>query len=75
MAQAPQTPVQYQYIDRPEISETFADFVNRIQFDGQTLRIEFCISRLEDPEAAGFPGLASDTLPAASFCRWAPASI
>ena len=55
MAQAPQTPVQYQYIDRPEISETFADFVQRIQFDGQTLRIEFCISRLEDQKPPAAP--------------------
>jgi hypothetical protein len=51
-SQQPQ--VQFQYIDLPEVKETFADFVNRIQFDGQTLRIEFCVSRLEDhkPPAA-----------------------
>ena len=47
MAQAPQAQVKYQYVDRPEIAETFADFVNRIQFDGQTLR-------LRDPD--GGPG-------------------
>ena len=41
-------PPQYQYADRPEVSETFADFVQRIQFDGQTLRLEFCVSRLDD---------------------------
>ena len=46
--QTKQPQVQYEYIDRPEVSETFADFVQRIQFDGQTLRIEFCVSRLED---------------------------
>lgn len=48
--QAPQAqqPPQYTYIDRPEIAETFADFVQRIQFDGQTLRFEFCVSRLDD---------------------------
>ncbi len=36
------------------MSETFADFVNRIQFDGQTLRLEFCVSRMDDhvPPAA-----------------------
>jgi hypothetical protein len=59
MAQAPQPPaqpqVQYQYVDRPEVEETFADFVQRIQFDGQTLRIEFCISRLEDQQASAPP--------------------
>jgi len=53
MAQAPQTQVKYQYMDRPEVAETFADFVNRIQFDGQTLRLEFCVSRLEDQPASG----------------------
>jgi hypothetical protein len=61
MAQAPQSPqspqsqVQYQYVDRPEVEETFADFVQRIQFDGQTLRLEFCISRLEDQQASAPP--------------------
>jgi hypothetical protein len=50
MAQAPKTQpqVQYEYVDRPEVSETFADFVQRIQFDGQTLRFEFCVSRMDD---------------------------
>ena len=37
-----------QYLDRPEINEVFADFVQRIQFDGQTLRFEFCVTRLDD---------------------------
>jgi hypothetical protein len=54
MAQPPQPQAQFEYVDRPEIAEIFADFVQRIQFDGQTLRIEFCVSRLEDhkPPAA-----------------------
>ena len=42
------TPPQYTYVDRVEVTETFADFVQRIQFDGQTLRLEFAVSRLED---------------------------
>jgi hypothetical protein len=36
------------YIDRPECTETFADSVTRIYFDGQTLRIELCASRLDE---------------------------
>ena len=52
MAQEPkpqaQPQIQYQYVDRLEVTETFADFVQRIQFDGQTLRLEFCVSRLDD---------------------------
>ena len=48
----PQQPApQFQYVDRPEVSETFADIVQRIQFDGQTLRLEFCVSRLDDHKA------------------------
>ena len=53
MAQAPQAQVKYQYVDRPDIPETFADFVHRIQFDGQTLRFEFCVTRIEDQPASG----------------------
>lgn len=56
MAQAPQTQVKYQYVDRPEVVETFADFVNRIQFDGQTLRFEFCVTRIEDQASGGPQG-------------------
>src|SRR5207244_111787 len=41
----------FHYVDRPEVSETFADFVQRIQFDGQTLRLEFAVSRLDDHKA------------------------
>lgn len=53
MAQAPQPKVQFQYVDRPDVSETFADYVQRIQFDGQTLRIEFGVSRLDDQKSPG----------------------
>ncbi len=52
--QQPATSAQYQYVDRPEVSETFADFVQRIQFDGQTLRLEFAVSRL-DEHKSGVP--------------------
>jgi hypothetical protein len=36
------------YIDRPECTETFADAVNQVYFDGQSLRIEFGITRLDE---------------------------
>src|SRR3954453_19785835 len=54
MAQEPKKapPVKFEYVDRPEVAEVFADFVHRIQFDGQTLRFEFCVSRLEDQPPA-----------------------
>ena len=56
MAQVPQPQVQFQYVDLPDVSETFADFVQRIQFDGQTLRIEFGVSRLDDQRSPGRKG-------------------
>jgi len=36
------------YVDRPDCAETFADSVNGVYFDGQSLRIEFGITRLDD---------------------------
>ena len=35
------------YIDRPEVSETFADSIHGLSFDGQTMRIEFCSVRID----------------------------
>src|SRR5580698_2378321 len=36
------------YVDRPEIAETFADSITGLMFDGQTLRIEFGVTRLDE---------------------------
>ncbi len=36
------------YVDRPECGKTFADSVNSVFFDGQTMRIEFGITRMDD---------------------------
>ena len=36
------------YVDRPDCEETFADAVNSVFFDGQTLRIEFGITRMDE---------------------------
>ena len=36
------------YVDRPDCAETFADSINNVYFDGQSLRIEFGITRLDD---------------------------
>ena len=46
MAQQPT--FQITYVDRPEVSETFVDTVERMSFDGQTLRIELCVTRMDD---------------------------
>jgi hypothetical protein len=36
------------YVDRPDCSEAFADSINQLYFDGQSLRIEFGITWLDD---------------------------
>jgi hypothetical protein len=36
------------YVDRPELSETFADSVHRVLFDGSTARIEFVVTRWDE---------------------------
>lgn len=36
------------YVDQPECRETFADSINNVFFDGQTMRIEFGITRMDE---------------------------
>ena len=47
-AQRDRQPATIRYIDRPDVVETFADFVSGVVFDGQTLRLEFAVTRLDD---------------------------
>ena len=35
------------YFDRPDCTETFVDSITNLSFDGQSLRIEFGITRLD----------------------------
>jgi len=41
---------QVHYVDLPEISETFSDSIGGLIFDGQSARIEFCITRMDIPK-------------------------
>ncbi|MFO1015266.1 MAG: hypothetical protein U1E50_16045 [Caulobacteraceae bacterium] len=43
---------ELRYEDRPDLQETFVDNVQRMTFDGRTLRIEFCVTRLDEPTPA-----------------------
>jgi hypothetical protein len=45
--------IEIQYVNRPEVSETFADLLERVTVDGatNTLRMEFCVVRMDDPKA------------------------
>jgi hypothetical protein len=36
------------HFDRPDVAETFADTVTSLIFDGQSLRIEFGVTRLDE---------------------------
>jgi hypothetical protein len=36
------------HVDRPDVAETFADSVTNLIFDGQSLRIEFGVTRLDE---------------------------
>lgn len=42
-----------EYVDVPAVSEVFADTVQDMAFDGQTFRIQFCVTRMEEPKEAG----------------------
>ena len=47
-AQASSGAPKIEYIDRLEPAETFADSIQSVSFDGQSLRINFCVTRLDD---------------------------
>jgi len=45
-AQRPTATIRY--IDRPDLAETFADSISGLVFDGQSLRVEFAVTRLDE---------------------------
>lgn len=40
------------YVDLPELTETFADSIHTMIWDGQTLRVEFCVTRFPEPASS-----------------------
>ena len=46
MAQQAQQ-LETKYVDIPELAETFADHIENLFFDGATLRVEFCVKRID----------------------------
>jgi hypothetical protein len=46
--QSEQRTATIRYIDRPEVEECFADSVTGLIFDGQTLRLEFAVTRFDE---------------------------
>lgn len=47
-AQGTRSSATIRYVDRADVMETFADAVSGLVFDGQTLRIEFAVTRLDE---------------------------
>jgi hypothetical protein len=45
-------PPEPKYIDRPEISEVFADRLEHLFFDGGLVRMEFTVTRTDPAESA-----------------------
>lgn len=53
---APQN-LAVRYVDRPDCLETFSDSISSLFFDGQSLHVEFAVTR-PDVSAAGAPTTA-----------------
>jgi hypothetical protein len=47
-----QQPPPSRYVDLPDLAETFADSIHAMVWDGQMLRVEFCVTRFPEPESA-----------------------
>jgi len=53
MAEEKRREPNFRYEDVPELAETFADAIGQWHFDGSTLRVEFLVSRFDDPAEKG----------------------
>ena len=42
-----QQQLKIQHVDLPDLPETFADAIDHIHFDGQTLRVNFGVTRVD----------------------------
>jgi hypothetical protein len=47
-AAAAQRQVTLRYVDQPDLAETFADSIGHLSFDGQSLRIDFTVTRMDE---------------------------
>ena len=61
------------YLDRADMVETFADSITGLMFDGQTLRIEFGVTRFDDVKP-NTPITGRRYPPVASYYRRRPPS-
>jgi hypothetical protein len=49
----PSSAATWTYLDRPEVSETFVDSLEKITFDGTSIRVELTVNRLDSPQSPG----------------------
>jgi hypothetical protein len=50
-----QSPLKIQRVDLPELAETFGDSIDQVFFDGQTVRINFGVTRFDQLEQTVSP--------------------
>jgi hypothetical protein len=68
----PQRPA-LRYQDRPDLGETFADTIGGWSFDGNTLRVEFLVSRLDPGKPE--PAPTGRSVPVCRLVLTAPAAV
>ena len=44
---------ELEYIDRPDVAETFVDSLESVMYDGNSFRMEFAVHRFAPPNASG----------------------
>ena len=71
-AAAGQRRTNLQYVERIDVAETFADSVQSTVFDGQTLRIEFCVTRVSE---RGRGSSVARRVPACRLVLTVPAAV
>jgi len=58
------------YFDRPDVSETFVDSLEKCLFDGSVVRLEFVVNRVDQPQPPQQP--AAKKLTAARIVTTVP---
>jgi len=57
------------YIDRPEVSEVFADRLEHLFFDGTTVRMEFTVTRTDPAQPGSGPVMTEPRQWSYTACR------
>ena len=65
--------IEVEFVDLPEVKETFVDNIRAVHVDGSGLRIEFCVTRL-DPFKPGEKARAR-SYPACRLVIAGPAAV